>query len=219
MLEWSLLLTQYAPLLLSGVAVTLGYALAACVIGLVLGLVAGLLRLSSNRVISSVASTYVETVRSLPLLVLLLWVFYALPILFDIRLSAPAAGLLTLSAYASAFFAEILRAGIQSIERGQVDAAKALGMSFEDRMRRVILPQAFRRMIPPLMSQGILTLKNTTILSVITVPDLLYQASYVSTLTFKPLEVYTAVGGIYLLILLPLTAFVKRLERRASAVL
>ena len=103
---------------------------------------------------------------------------------------------------------------LQSIDAGQTDASVALGMSYKQRMRRIILPQAFRRMIPPLAGQSIIQMKNTTLLSMITVPDLLYQAGYISSFTYKPMEVYTAVGAIFLLLLTPLTMLSRRLERR-----
>src|SRR5262249_61770039 len=124
------------------------------------------------------------------------------------------AGFLALSCYVGSFYAEILRAGVQSIDPGQSDAATALGMSYGQRMRRIILPQAVRRMIPPLAGQSIIQMKNTTLLSIITVPDLLYQASYISSFTYRPMEVYTAVGVVFLLILTPLTLLSRLLERR-----
>jgi polar amino acid transport system permease protein len=127
------------------------------------------------------------------------------------------AGILALSLYVASYYAEILRAGIQSIDRGQVDAATAMGMSYSQAMRRIILPQALRRMIPPLSGQTIIQMKNTTLLSVITIPDLLYQASYISSFTYKPMEVYTAVGVIFLLILIPLTQLARSLEQRQEA--
>ena len=118
---------------------------------------------------------------------------------------------------AGAFYAEILRAGVQSIDPGQTDAATALGMSYGKRMRRIILPQAFRRMIPPLAGQSIIQMKNTTLLSIVTVPDLLYQGSYISSFTYRPLEVYTTIGAIFLILLVPTTMLARKLERRGAA--
>ncbi len=103
---------------------------------------------------------------------------------------------------------------MQSLDPGQTDAATALGMSYGQRMRRIILPQAFRRMIPPLAGQSIIQMKNTTLLSAITVPDLLYQGSYISSFTYRPMEVYTAIGAIFLILLVPLTMLSRMLERR-----
>ena len=117
-----------------------------------------------------------------------------------------------MSLYGAAYFAEIFRAGIQSIDPGQSDAAVALGMSYRQKLTRIILPQALRRMIPPLAGQMIIQLKNTTLLSVITVPDLLYQADYIASFTYRPLETYTAVAVIFLIVLVPLTYIARRLE-------
>jgi polar amino acid transport system permease protein len=152
--------------------------------------------------------------RNIPLLVILLWTYYALPIFLGIDITKGWAGFAALSCYIAAFYAEILRAGVQSIDVGQSDAATALGMSYRQRMRRIILPQAFRRMVPPLAGQSIIQMKNTTLLSMITIPDLLYQAGYVSSFTYKPMEIYTAVGVLFLAILTPLTLLSRRLELR-----
>ena len=154
--------------------------------------------------------------RNIPLLVWLLWSYYALPIFVELNITKETAGVLALSLYVAAYYAEILRAGIQSIERGQTDAATALGMSYGQSMHRIVLPQALRRMVPPLSGQTIIQMKNTTLLSVITIPDLLYQASYISSFTYKPMEVYTAVGVIFLAILVPLTFVSRKLEEQQA---
>ena len=143
----------------------------------------------------------------------LLWIYYALPIFLGVNITRGWAGFLGLSLYIGSFYAEILRAGVQSVDRGQTDASVALGMSYAQRMRRIILPQAVRRMVPPFVGQSIIQMKNTTLLSTITIPDLLYQASYISSFTYKPMEIYTAVGAIFLIILVPLTLLLRRLER------
>jgi polar amino acid transport system permease protein len=205
-------ITENADLFLWGLLVTLEYTVVSCVVGLAVGLLAALLQLVPFRPAVWIGWAWVEFFRSVPLLVLLLWTYYALPIFFDFRMSKEFAGIAALSFYASGFYGEILRAGVQSIEHGQSDAAVALGMSYVQRMRRIILPQALRRMIPPLAGQTIIQLKNTTLLSVITIPDLLYQASYVSSFTYRPMEVYTAVGLMFLALLLPLTLLTRRFE-------
>jgi polar amino acid transport system permease protein len=161
---------------------------------------------------------YVEFFRNIPLIVLLLWVYYALPIFTGLNIDKFWAGFIALSCYVGSFYAEILRAGVQSVDVGQTDAATALGMSYSQRMRRIILPQAFRKMIPPLAGQSIIQMKNTTLLSIITVPDLLYQASYISSFTYRPMEIYTAIGALFLLILVPLTLLSRRLEKTGISV-
>ena len=215
MFDWSII-TQNADLLGKGLLITLRYTVVTCVLGLAIGLVIALAQLSSLRVLRLLGMLFVEFFRNVPLLVWLLWSYYALPIFAGINISREAAGILALSLYGAAYYAEILRAGIQSLDHGQGDAARALGMSSLQAMHRVILPQALRRMVPPLAGQTIIQMKNTTLLSVITVPDLLYQASYVSSFTYRPMEVYTAVGIIFLLILVPSNYIARRLESRSE---
>ena len=208
------ILSQNAHLLGWGILITLYYTVITIGGGLIIGLLVGLLQLSRNPLPVWIGRVYVEFFRNIPLLVILLWTYYALPIFLGVNITKGWAGFLALSCYVGAFYAEILRAGVQSIDAGQADASVALGMSYKQRMRRIILPQAFRRMIPPLAGQSIIQMKNTTLLSMITVPDLLYQAGYISSFTYKPMEVYTAVGAIFLLLLTPLTMLSRRLERR-----
>lgn len=208
------IISQNAHLLGWGILITLYYTVITIAGGLIIGLLVGLLQLSRNPLPVWIGRVYVEFFRNIPLLVILLWTYYALPIFLGVNITKGWAGFLALSCYVGAFYAEILRAGVQSIDAGQTDASVALGMSYKQRMRRIILPQAFRRMIPPLAGQSIIQMKNTTLLSMITVPDLLYQAGYISSFTYKPMEVYTAVGAIFLLLLTPLTMLSRRLERR-----
>src|SRR5690606_19483075 len=132
----------------------------------------------------------VELFRCTPFLVLLLWFYYAFPVLIGIDMSASLAALLALSLYGGAFYSEIIRAGIVSIDPGQREAAQALGMTKGQGLRRIILPQALKRMVPPLMNQSILQLKNTSLVSVLAVPDLLYQGQLVAHETYRPLEIY-----------------------------
>lgn len=214
MFDWSVI-TQNAHLFAWGLLVTLEYTVITCVLGLIVGLMIALAQLSPLRTLRIVGMLFVEFFRNVPLLVWLLWSYYALPIFAGINISKQAAGILALSLYGGAYYAEILRAGIQSLDHGQADAAKALGMRPWQAMHRIILPQAFRQMIPPLAGQTIIQMKNTTLLSVITVPDLLYQASYVSSFTYRPMEVYTVVGLIFLAILIPSNYLARRLEMRS----
>jgi len=205
-------ITANAGLLWQGLLVTLFYTVATIATGLLIGFAVGLAQLSSSLPLRLVGRVYVEFFRNIPLLVILLWSYYALPIFLHLNITKAWAGYLSLSFYIAAFYAEILRAGVESIDAGQVDAATALGMSAGQRMQRVILPQAIRRMLPPLVGQSIIQMKNTTLLSAITVPDLLYQGSYISSFTYKPMEVYTAVAAIFLIVLVPLTALARRME-------
>ena len=204
---------QNWPLFWSGLLVTLFYSAISIAAGLVIGLIIGLIQLTGSRTLAIIGRVYVEIFRNIPLLVILLWIYYAFPIFAGLNVTKFWAGFAGLSLYGGAFYAEILRAGVQSIDLGQTDASTALGMTYGQKMRRVILPQAFRRMIPPLAGQSIIQIKNTTLMSMITVPDLLYQASYISSFTYRPMEVYTAVGVMFLILLVPLTLLSRRLEK------
>jgi polar amino acid transport system permease protein len=215
MFDWRVLIANY-HLLWWGLLTTLKYTVVTSIAGLAIGLVVALAPPMSIRPLAWAGRLFVEFFRNIPLLVWLLWSYYALPIFVGLNITKETAGVLALSLYVAAYYAEILRAGIQSIDRGQTDAATALGMSFGQSMRRIVLPQALRRMVPPLSGQTIIQMKNTTLLSVITIPDLLYQASYISSFTYKPMEVYTAVGVIFLAILVPLTFVSRRLEEQQA---
>ena len=215
MFDWSVI-TRYDHLLWQGLWITLEYTVITSVIGLAIGLLVAIMQLSPLRSLYWPGRLFVEFFRNVPLLVWLLWTYYALPIFLGLNITKEAAGILALSLYIASYYAEIFRAGIQSIDRGQVDAARALGMSYPAMMRRVILPQAVRRMIPPLSGQTIIQMKNTTLLSIITVPDLLYQADYIASFTYRPMEVYTTIGIVFMAILVPLTYLSRRLERQVA---
>lgn len=204
----------YREVLLVGLGNTLLYTFACIVGGLLVGLLAAFGRLSPLMIVRWPTQLLVEIFRCTPLLVILIWFYYALPALLGVQISALTAGLLALSLYGGSFYGEIIRAGIISIDIGQREAAQALGMRRGDAMRRIILPQALRRMVPPLMNQSILQLKNTSLVSVLALPDLIYQGQLVTHETYRPLEVYTTVAVVYFAILFPATLLVQRLERR-----
>lgn len=212
---WYLL--RYAPLFWKGVGVTLAYTGGTIFLGLVLGLVVGLGRLSKSWFVNAPLIAYIEIFRCTPLLVQIVWFYYALPVLVGIQIPAVVAGVMTLSLYTGAFYAEIFRGGIISIERGQWDAARALGLRPWQMMRRVILPQAVRRMIPPFVNQSITQLKNTSLVSTIAVPDLLYNGTLITADTYRPLEVYTVVAVIYFVLLFPSTMLAQWYEARLRA--
>lgn len=169
-------LWKYRSLLISGLLYTLLFTVICVVLGLLVGLLTGLGRLSTNPYITAPLRAYIEVFRCTPVLVQLVWFYYALPVLAGLELSATAAAALCLSLYGGAFYSEIIRGGIISVDPGQTEAGKALGMTRLQLLRRVVLPQAFKKMVPPLMNQSIMQLKNTSLLSVLAVPDLLYQA-------------------------------------------
>jgi polar amino acid transport system permease protein len=200
----------------SAAGVTLLYSFATVVGGIVIGVICGLGLLSRRRWLTLPLEGYVEVFRCTPLLVQIVWFYYALPILLNFSLPAWLAAGLGLTLYMGAFCTEIFRAGVMSIGRGQWQAGRALGMTHIQLMRRIVLPQAVRRMVPPLVNQSITQLKNTALLYVVAVPDLMYTGSIVTAETFRPLEVYTSVAAMYFIILYPMTLFAKRLEVRVD---
>jgi polar amino acid transport system permease protein len=209
-------LWAYRLLLLEGLGMTLAYTVGTIALGLVIGLVVGLLRLSPSRLVTAPLVAYVEIFRCTPLLVQIIWFYYALPVVIGVDIPAHVAATLVLSLYTGAFYAEIVRGGVLSIERGQWDAAAALGLRRLQAMRLVILPQAVRRMIPPFMNQSIIQLKNTSLVSTIAVADLLYNGQMITAATYRPLETYTLIAVIYFVVLFPLTLAAQGVERRLA---
>ena len=207
-------LWMYRWLLVTGLGVTVLYTVASIVAGLVIGLGVGLMRLSRSWFVNAPLIAYIEAFRCTPLLVQIIWFYYALPVLVGLDIPAAVAGFLVLSLYTGAFYAEIFRGGVLSIERGQWDAARAIGMRRRQVLRTVILPQAIKRMIPPFMNQSIIQLKNTSLVSTIAVSDLLYQGTLITSATYRPLETYTTVAVIYFAVLFPLTLAAQAVERR-----
>ena len=209
-------LWHYRWLVLIGLAITIAYTIGTILLGLVIGLVCGLLRLSRKPLITAPIVAYIEIFRSTPLLVQIIWFYYALPVVVGVDIPATIAAGLVLSLYTGAFYAEIFRGGINSIERGQWDAARAIGMRRAQVMRHVILPQAVKRMVPPFMNQSIIQLKNTSLVSTIAVADLLYQGTIITAATYRPLEVYTMVAALYFVVVFPLTLLAQSVERRLA---
>jgi polar amino acid transport system permease protein len=207
---------SYLHFWIKGLGITLAYSAGTVLGGLIIGVVCGMLLLSRRRWITLPVRLYVELFRCTPLLVQIVWFYYALPIVLSVELPAWLAAGLGLTLYMGSFSTEIFRGGIVSIDRGQWQAARALGMTNGELMRHIILPQAVKRMTPPFVNQSIIQLKNTSLLYVVAVPDLMYTGSIVVSDTFRPLEVYTSVALMYLAILYPLTLWAKRMEARVD---
>ncbi|HET6469763.1 MAG TPA: amino acid ABC transporter permease [Geminicoccaceae bacterium] len=203
--------------MLQGLGWTIGLSLTAMAISIPLGLAVALPGLGRSRWGRAFNRTYVETIRSVPILVLLLWVYYGLPVVLGINLGAFSAGVLALALSDSAFEAEIFRGGIQSIARGQHEAAEALGLGAWDKMRWVILPQAIRRMLPPLGNQFVYMLKMSSLCSVIGLTELTRKANELVVSLYRPLEIYTFLVLEYLILILIVSWLVRRLERRLGA--
>lgn len=203
------------PLLLSGLWTTLLLGAASILLGLLLGLVLVMVRLYAARPLRVLAVAYIALFRALPLLVLLVLIYYALPFL-GVRLSSFAAATAALSLVSGAYTAEIFRAGIEAVPRGQFEASEALGLPRWRTMARVVLPQALRIVVPPLTNNAINVLKDTALASVVAMPDLLKQATQAQALYANPSPLVGA-AALYALILLPLVALVGALTRRRAA--
>jgi len=203
---------QTLPLLLSGLTTTLLLGLVSIALGLAGGLALALMRLYARAPLRQIAIAYIDVFRAIPLLVLLVIVYYGLPFM-GLRLSPFAAAATSLSLVASAYSAEIFRAGIEAVPRGQFEAARALGLRPFPLMARVVLPQAVRIVVPPITSNSINVLKDTALASVVAMPDLLKQATQAQALAANPTPLITA-AAIYLLMLLPMVRIVGLLETR-----
>ena len=203
------------PLLLEGLWITILLGAVSIVAGLVAGLLMALVRLYGNQVARAVARVYIDVFRSIPLLVLLVLVYYALPFV-GIRLTSFTSAATALTLVSCAYTAEIFRAGIQAIPKGQFEAAEAIGLGFFNTLRDVVLPQAFRIVVPPLTSNCINVLKDTALASVVAMPDLLKQATQAQALAANPTPLIGA-AFLYLLLLLPLVRLVGFFEERHRA--
>jgi polar amino acid transport system permease protein len=184
------------------------------VLGFGFGLVVGLGRHAQARGIHLPATAFVEFFRNTPVLVQILWFYYALPILLPFQISPLTAAALGISLNSAAFSAEIYRGGIESIDRGQAEAARALGMTPAQAMRRIVLPQALRRMLPALTNRGIEIFKMTTLASAVAYVELLQQGKLLASLNFNPIETYTVIAVVFFLGLFPLVQATYALERR-----
>ncbi len=210
-LNWEVL-TRSLPLLLMGLKVTIQLGVVSITAGLLLGLGIALLRLYGFAPLRVVAKIYIDVFRSIPLLVLLIVVYYALPFV-GMRLSPFLSAALTLTVVSGAYTAEIFRAGIEAIPRGQFEASQALGLNFRHMMQDVILPQALRVVVPPLTNNSINVVKDTALASVVAMPDLLKQATQAQALEANPTPLIAA-AVMYVAMLWPLVALVSRLERK-----
>lgn len=196
---------------------TLKIASVSLVFGVLIGFVFAALRMSKYKIISIPTSGVIEFLRMTPLLVQLFWVYFALPVVVGIKLDAFTAGAITFSLQNGAFFGEVFRGGIQSIHVSQWEGARALGMRRHQMMLRVILPQAVRRMLPPLLERIFELIKGTTQMAVVAYGDLLYNSMVLSTRLYRPVEVLTTVAAFYLIFLTSLSLIIRYVEHRFDA--
>ena len=205
---------ENADVLWAGAVGTLRLFAICMVTGMGLGLIVGLGRQARSRWLYLPATVFVEFFRNTPVLVQILWFYFALPMLLPFEISPLAAAALGISLNSAAFSAEIYRGGIQSIEPGQWDGARALGMGWGQAMRRIILPQALKRMTPALTNRAIEIFKMSTLASAVAYVELLQQGKLIASLNYNPIEAYTTVAVIFFVFLWPMVQFTYVLERR-----
>jgi polar amino acid transport system permease protein len=203
---------NHLDMLLVGLVGTVKIALVSIVLGVLVGFVVALMRLSHRRALHVPATAFVEFYRNTPPIVHFFWFFYALPIVIGLSLDPFAAAVLALSTQSGAFYAEVFRGGIVSIERGQWEGAKALGMNYRAMLWRVILPQALRRMVAPFVDRSFELTKTTALASSLAYAELLYQAMQVNSITFRPMEVYTTIAVMYFVVLFAASTLMRLVE-------
>ncbi len=207
------MLEGWAPDLLAGLELTVLLTFCSMAFGLVLGLALALLRLSRHRYISWPAQAFVEFIRGTPLLLQLFYIFYVFPFV-GIRLDRVVAGILGLGINYGAYLSEVFRAGIEAVDRSQWEAADALGLPSSLKLRLVVLPQAFRIIIPPVGNYFISLFKDTALTSTISIPELLFSGQLLAAQSFRYLQIYTIIFFIYLFVSYPCSLGVRALERR-----
>ena len=208
------LLKDSFPSLLSGLGVTIEIAVISLILAVIFGIVLGIFSISTSKVLKSIATTYIYIVRGTPLMVQALFLYFGVGQALGIRFDPMIAGIITLTVNASAYMAEIFRGGIQAVDHGQMEAARSLGLSYSKAMRKVVLPQAVKIMIPSILNQFIVTLKDTSILTVISIRELTSAGQIIIARNFKSLEMYAIVACMYFIVITLLTLASRYIERR-----
>lgn len=207
-------ITNAIPFLLDGLKVTIYIFFFAVILGFIFGLITAFLRLSPIKPLHWIAKIFVDAIRGTPFIVQLFFIYFGLNSLDFISLDRTLAGILTVAINAGAYFSEIIRAGIQSIDKGQTEASRSLGLNTAQTMRYVVLPQAFRRMLPAITNQSIISLKDTSLLSVIGVADIVQRGKVQASATFDHFNIWLTVGIMYFIIIYLLSLLSSYFERR-----
>ena len=216
------IIQTYKVMLLQSLGQTLLLTLLSLIFAFIIGLIFGLMNVSKSKILNCIGTIYVDGIRGVPLIVLAYFIYFGIPAAVkaigftDFKLTALVAGTISLSMNAGAYMAEIFRAGIQSVDKGQMEAARSLGLSYGKSMRKVILPQAIRTMIPSIINQFIISVKDTSILSVIGFPELTKAGNIIVGNTFKALQVWGIVAVMYMVVIITLSRVAKRIERRIN---
>jgi glutamate/aspartate transport system permease protein len=206
------------PFLWTGLKFSANLTLIAMSGGIVIGTLLAMARLGSSRPLSAVASVYVNLMRSIPLLMVILWFFLVIPLIIGKPIGAEYSALITFTAFEAAYYSEIMRAGIQSVAKGQVMAAYALGMTYGQSMALVVLPQALRNMLPVLLTQTIILFQDTSLVYAIGAKDLLKAADIAGKNYNRPVEMYLFSAVIYFALCYTLSSIVKRLQKKLAVV-
>lgn len=216
------IITEYGDLLLAAMGQTLLLALCGLFFACILGLIFGILSVLKSRVCNAISMVFVDVIRGVPMIVLAFFIYFGIPYLFNtileikFTLTALQAGTICLALNCGAYMAEIIRGGIQSVDKGQMEAANSLGLPYWRGMQRVVLPQAIKTMIPSIINQFIITLKDTSILSVIGFPELVNSAKNVVANTFQSFQVWAIVAVMYFIVITILSKTAKYVERRLN---
>ncbi|MBF4500573.1 amino acid ABC transporter permease [Savagea sp. SN6] len=209
--DWSVI-TNNMDVFIDGALKTLEISALALLFSIPIGIIIGLGRISRNKFLQVISTIYIELMRGIPLLVLLIWIFFVLGRFLN--LGAYWSAIIGLALFSAAFIAEIVRAGVQAVPKGQMEAARSAGMTHVQAMRYVVLPQAFRKVLPPLASQFIILIKDSSLVSVVSATDLTLNAKNLVATTFRGLEIWTFVALIYLVMTLTLSLVIRTLEKR-----
>ncbi|MCQ2535862.1 MAG: amino acid ABC transporter permease [Lachnospiraceae bacterium] len=217
------IITGFGLMMLKALGQTLLLALCGLFFACIIGLIFGLMNVIKNKVCNIIATIFVDVIRGVPMIVLAYFIFFGIPYLWNtilgiggMQLTALTAGTICLALNCGAYMAEIIRAGIQSVDKGQMEAARSLGLTYGQSMRKVVLPQAIRTMIPSIINQFIITLKDTSILSVIGFPELVNTTKNVVGVTFKSFQAWGLAGVMYLVVIILLSRSAKAMERRLN---
>ncbi|AGF57940.1 amino acid ABC transporter permease [Clostridium saccharoperbutylacetonicum] len=204
------------PSLLSGLSVTIELAVISLILAVILGIILGIFSISTSKILKGIATIYIYVIRGTPLMLQALFLYFGIGQALDIQFDPIVAGIITLTANASAYMAEIFRGGIQAVDKGQMEAARCLGLSYSKAMRKVILPQAIKIMIPSILNQFIVTLKDTSILTVISVRELTESGKIIIARNYMAFEMYAILACMYFIIITALSLISNHIERRSS---
>ncbi|MFC5702723.1 amino acid ABC transporter permease [Cohnella faecalis] len=209
---WDLFVSSF-PSLMDGMLMTLRITVVALLAASVIGFIIGLMNISHFKALRAAAIAYIDLIRGTPLIVQAFFIYFGLPSVLDFRITALTAGTIALSLNAGAYMAEIFRAGIQSVDKGQMEAARSLGLPYRRAMLKVIMPQAIQRMIPAILNQFVISLKDTSILSAIGIRELTQSGEIIIAGNYKSFEIWGMVGLMYFVVITMLSYVSRRIER------